>query len=139
MKLPRAAQILLTIICVAIAAGFGTSSQFYSESLSSAFFAIALISVVIIELRICGVWPDGLALIGLTALLAIVDFRLLHYTPHFMAWFSFFGLNSLLLLALRAIWSRGDRQKLIFLAFVPSLLFVISELFASNMLDLTER
>jgi hypothetical protein len=139
MKLPRAAQILLTIICVAIAAGFGTSSQFYSESLSSAFFAIALISVVIIELRICGVWPDGLALIGLTALLAIVDFRLLHYTPHFMAWFSFFGLNSLLLLALRAIWSRGDRQKLIFLAFVPSLLFVISEWFASNMLDLTER
>jgi hypothetical protein len=139
MKLPRAAQILLTIVCVAIAAGFGTSSQFYSESLSSAFFAIALISVIIIQLRICGLWPDGLALLGLTTLLAIVDFRFLHYTPHFMAWFSFFGLNSLLLLALRAIWAEGDRQKLLLLAFVPSLLFVTSEWFASNMLDLTEK
>src|SRR5579872_7172448 len=109
MKLPRAAQILLSIISVAVAAGFGTSSQFYSESLSSAFFAIALVSVVIIQLRVCGLWPDALILIGVTALLAFVDFRLLHYAPHFMAWFSFFGLNSLLLLALRAIWSDGER------------------------------
>ena len=139
MKLLRATQILLSIICVAIAAGFGTSSQFYSESLSSAFFAIALISVVIIQLRVCGPWPDALILIGVTALLAFVDFRLLHYAPHFMAWFSFFGLNSLLLLALRAIWSDGERRKLFLFAFVPSLLFVTSEWFASNMLDLTEK
>ena len=139
MKLPRAAQVLLTIVCVAVAAGFGTSSQFYAESLSSAFFAIALVSVVIIQLRISGLWPDGLALVGLTTLLAIVDFRFLHYTPHFMAWFSFFGLNSLLLLALRAIWSEGDRRKLLIFAFVPSLLFVTSEWFASNMLELTEK
>jgi hypothetical protein len=139
MKFPRAAQILLTIVCVAIAASFGTSSQFYSESLSSAFFAIALISVVIIQLRVCGLWPDALVLVGLTTLLAIIDFRFLHYTPHFMAWFSFFGLNSLLLLALRAIWSEGERRKLFLFAFVPSLLFVTSEWFASNMLDLTEK
>lgn len=139
MKSQRAAQTLLTIICVAIAASFGMSSQFYSESLSSGFFAIALISVVIIQLRVSGWWPDGLALIALTALLAIVDFWFLHYTPHFIAWFSFFGLNSLLLLALRAIWSEGDRRKLLLFAFVPSLLFVTSEWFASNMLDLTEK
>jgi hypothetical protein len=139
MKLPRAAQILLTIVCVAIAAGFGTSSQFYSESLSSAFFAIALVSVVIIQLRVCGLWPDALILIGLTTLLAIVDFRFLHYTPHVMAWLSFFGLNGLLLLSLRAVWSEGESRKLFVMAFVPALLFVTSEWFASNMLDLTER
>lgn len=139
MKSSRAVQILLTIVCVAVAAGFGTSSQFYSESLSSAFFAIALISVVIIQLRVCGLWPDALILIGATATLAVVDFRFLHYAPHFMAWFSFFGLNSLLLLALRAIWADGDRRKLFLFAFVPSLLFVTSEWFASNMLDLTEK
>ena len=139
MKLPRPAQVLLTIVLVAVTAGFGMSAKFYAESLSSAFFAIALISVVIIELRVSGLWPDGAALIGLTALFALVDFRFLHYAPHFMAWFSFLGLSSLFLLALRAIWSEGDRQKLLLFAFVPSLLFVTSEWFASNMLDLTER
>ncbi len=139
MKIPRLVQILLSIVCIGIAAGFGTSSQFYSESLSSAFFAIALISVVIIQLRVCGLWPDGLILVVLTTVLAIIDFRFLHYTLHFMAWFSFFGLNSLLLLSLRAIWTEGDRRKLMLFAFVPSLLFVTSEWFASNMLDLTEK
>jgi PAP2 superfamily len=139
MKVPRAAQIVLTILCVGIAAGFGSNSQFYSESLSSVFFAVALISVVIIQLRVCGLWPDGLVLIALTALLAIIDFRFLHYTPHFLAWFSFFGLSSLLLLALRAIWSEGDRRQLLVFAFFPALLFVTSEWFASNLLDLTER
>jgi hypothetical protein len=138
MKLPRAAQVLLTIVCLTVAAAFGTGAQFYSESLSSAFFAIALISVVIIQLRVSGLWPDGLVLIALTAILALVDFRLLHYTPHLMAWFSFLGLNSLLLLALRAVWSQGEQRKLFLYGFVPSLLFVTSEWFASNMLDLTE-
>jgi hypothetical protein len=139
MKIPRAAQILLTAVLLIIAARFGTGWQFYSESLSSPFFAIALISVVIIQLRVCGLWPDGLALLASTALLALVDFRFLHYPQHFMAWFSFLGLSALLLLALRAIWSEGDRRSLLLYALVPSLLFVTSEWFASNMLDLTER
>jgi len=139
LNLPRAAQVLLTIVLAAVTAGFGMSAKFYAESLSSAFFAIALISVVIIELRVSGLWPDAAALLGLTALFALVDFRFLHYAPHFMAWFSFLGLSGLFLLALRAIWSEGDRRKLLLFAFVPSLLFVTSEWFASNMLDLTER
>jgi hypothetical protein len=123
----------------AVTAWFSMSAKFYAESLSSPFFAIALISVVIIELRVSGLWPDAFALVGLTALFALVDFRFLHYAQHFMAWFSFLGLSSLFLLALRAIWSEGDRRKLLLFAFVPSLLFVTSEWFASNMLDLTER
>jgi hypothetical protein len=139
MKVPRAAQILLTAVLLIVAARFGTGWQFYSESLSSPFFAIALISVVIIQLRVGGLWPDGLALVALTALLGLIDFRFLHYPQHFMAWFSFLGLSALLLLALRAVWSQGDRRKLLLYALVPSLLFVASEWFASNMLDLTER
>lgn len=139
MKLPRAAKILLTLVFVAVAAAFGTSAQFYNESLSSAFFAIALISVVIIQLRVGGFWPDVLGLLGLTALFAIIDFRFLHYTPHIMAWFSFVGLSSLLLLALRMVWAEGNRRTLLLLAFVPALLFVTSEWFASDMLELTEK
>jgi hypothetical protein len=139
MKFARIIQILLTAVLLIIAARFGTGWQFYSESLSSPFFAIALISVVIIQLRVGGLWPDGLALLASAALLAFVDFRLLHYPQHFMAWFSFLGLSALLLLALRAVWSEGDRRKLLLYALLPSLLFVTSEWFASNMLDLTER
>lgn len=139
MKLPRAAKILLTLVFVSVAAAFGTSAQFYNESLSSAFFAIALISVVIIQLRVGGFWPDVLGLVGLTALLAVIDFRFLHYTPHIMAWFSFVGLSSLLLLAVRMVWAEGNRRTLLLLAFVPALLFVTSEWFASDMLDLTEK
>jgi hypothetical protein len=139
MKLTSIIQILLTALLIAVAGGFATSAQFYSESLSSPFFAIALISVVIIELRVGGLWPDGLALLFCTGLLALIDFRVLHYQPHFMAWFSFFGLGALLLLVLRAVWAEGDRRKLLIFAFVPSLLFVTSEWFASNMLDLTEK
>lgn len=127
------------MILTGVAGGFGMSAKFYSESLSSGFFAIALISVVIIELRVCGLWPDALLLAGLTALLALIDFRFLHYAPHFMAWFSFLGLSGLFWLAVRAVWSESDRRKLLFFAFVPSLLFVTSEWFASNMLDLTEK
>jgi hypothetical protein len=139
MKSARILQVLFTAALIAIAGGFATSAQFYSESLSSPFFAIALISVVIIQLRVCGLWPDGLLLLGLAGLLALIDFRFLHYRPHFMAWFSFFGLSALLLLALRAVWAQGERRWLFIYAFVPSLLFVTSEWFASNMLDLTER
>lgn len=139
MKLSRAVQAVLSIACVAVAAGFGTSAHFYSESLSSTFFAVALCSVVIIQLRVCGIWPDGLILIGAAALLALVDFRFLHYHERFIAWISFFGLCSLLLLFLRAIWSDGAQRKLMLLAVIPSLLFVVSEWYASNMLDLTEK
>jgi hypothetical protein len=139
MNVQRAAQLLLTILIAAVAAKFGTSSQFYAESLSSAFFAIALVSVVIVHLRVCPVWPDALVLGATTALLAVVDFRLLGYTPRIMAWFSFAGLSSLLLLALRSVWAEGDRRKLLLFAFVPSLLFVASEWFASTMLDWTEK
>lgn len=139
MKLPGITQVLLTAALIAVAGGFATSPQFYAESLSSPFFAIALISVVIIQLRVGGLWPDGLALLALTAVLGLIDFRFLHYPQHFMAWFSFLGLSALLLLVLRATWSDGDCRKLLMYAFVPSLLFVSSEWFASNMLDLTEK
>ena len=139
MNAQRAAQVLLTIVIVAVAAKFGTSLQFYAESLSSAFFAIALVSVVIVHLRVCPVWPDAPVLIVTTMLLAAVDFRLLGYTPRVMAWFSFAGVSSLLLLAVRTVWAAGDRRKLLLFAFVPSLLFVTSEWFASTMLDWTEK
>lgn len=139
MKLPRTSKILLSIILFAAAGAFGTSKQIYSGALAGGFFAIALFSVAIIHLRVCKFWPDGPALLGWTGLLALVDFRLLSFPHHIMAWFSFLGLGSLLLLALRSLWSNGDRQKLLLSAFVPAFLFVASEWFASDLLAVTAR
>jgi len=72
-----------------------------------------------------------------TVALGVVDFHFLHYPPKIMAWFSFLGLSSLAILALRSIWNQ-DRRRL-FYTCIPAAAFVISDYFASNMLEWTAR
>jgi hypothetical protein len=66
-----------------------------------------------------------------------VDFRVLHYPPKIMAWFSFVGLSSLVIMAVRSVWNQ-DRRLLLY-AWVPAALFAMSEYFASNMLEWTAK
>jgi hypothetical protein len=54
-----------------------------------------------------------------------------------MAWPSFAGLSSLLVLGLRTLWSKESERKLLLLGFLPALLFVTSEYFADNLLRWT--
>jgi hypothetical protein len=137
MPLTRTTKILLTLPLMAIAAWLGASATFYSEALVSAFFGLALASVIIIHLRIRPSWQDALLVLAGTFLLAAVDFRVLHFKPAIMAWFSFAGLSSLLVLGLRTVWAKEADRKLLLLGFVPSLLFVTSEYFADNLLQWT--
>ena len=137
MPLSRATKILLTLPLVAIAAWLGSSAQFYNEALVSAFFGIALASVLIIHFRVRPSWQDALLVLAGTFLFAAVDFRALHFKPAIMAWFSFAGLSSLLVLGLRTVWAKDADRKLLLLAFVPALLFVTSEYFADNLLHWT--
>lgn len=137
MPLNRAAKYLLTLLLVALAAWLGTSAQFYREALVSAFFGIALASVIIIHLRIHPSWQDALLILTGTLLFAAVDFRLLHFAPAIMAWFSFAGLSSLLVFGLRTVWAKDPDRKLLLLGFIPSLLFVTSEYFADDLLHWT--
>jgi hypothetical protein len=46
-----------------------------------------------------------------------------HYRPNWESCVSFAGLGSLVVLGLRAVWSEGQKQKLLMLAFAPSFLF----------------
>jgi hypothetical protein len=134
MTLNSSARIALTLLLVAGVAWLGSSSQFYTEALISAYFALTLAGVMVIHLRIHPSWLDALLILAGTFLFAAIDFRLLHFKPAIMCWFSFAGLTSLLVLAVRTVWSRGEARKLLLLASIPATLFVVSEYFADTLL-----
>ena len=131
-------RIVLTLLVVLCGATLAFSSQFYSQALVDAFFAFALASILIIHLRVRPKWSDALLVLVVTAILGIVDFRLLHYAPQPMAWLSFVGLSSFIVMAIRTIWAgNSGAARLLLYAWVPAALFVISEYFASTMLEWT--
>jgi hypothetical protein len=137
MKLNRATQIVATLLLAGMAVWLGASKSFYEGAIMSAFFALALASVVIIHFRVAPSWQDAALILGLSCIIALVDFRLLHFKPWIMDWFAFPGLSSLIILGWRTIWAEDSRRKRWALAFVPSLLFVTSEYFASTFLEWT--
>ena len=117
--------------------GWLAARHFINEALVSAFFGLALASVLIIHFRVRPSWQDALLVLAVTLLRATVDFRVLHFKPAIMAWFSFAGLGSLLVFGLRTVWAKDGDRKLLLLGFVPALLFVTSEYFADNLLQWT--
>lgn len=138
MTLNQAIRIFITVSLVAGAGLLAMSREFYATSLTSPFFALALASVTIVHLRLSPSWRDVLALAMCTVVLALVDFEAVHFRPSAVAWFSFVGFSSLLILGIRAVWATGKNRTLFLYGFVPSLLFVSSEWFATTLLDWTE-
>jgi len=133
----RVTKVLISLALAAAAIGLGASAQFYQEALTDAFFAVALASVLILHFRVRPSWADVVAVAGVTSLLAAFDFGILNYQPRFMAWFSFLGLGSFLLMAIRTVWASGEERKTLVFAWAPAMLFVLSEYFASTMLEWT--
>jgi len=127
----------LTLLVLLSAGVLGFSRQFYIEALEDAFFGLALASVVILHQRIRPSWLDAAWIGAGTIVWGIVDFHFLHYPPKIMAWFSFAGLSSFAIMALRSIWTQ-DRRKLLY-AWIPAAAFMISEYFASTMLEWTAK
>lgn len=128
-------KIALTALAVACAAKFLFSHTFYDEVMTSPFLALALASVVILHLRVFPKWLDAALVAAGTLAMAAICFGWLHFTPALMAWFSFAGLSSFLVMAVRAVWEK--ERRLLLYTFVPAFLFVASDYFASNMLDWT--
>ncbi len=128
-------RIALTALAVASVAKFAFSRTFYDEAMIGAFFALALGSVVILHLRVVPKWSDALY-VGLgTATMALVCFRVLGFPHVVMAWFSFAGLSSFLVLAIRAVWQ--PERPIVRYAWISAFLFVGSEYFASTLLEWT--
>jgi hypothetical protein len=130
-------KMALTALVVAAALALGLSRQFYTEALVDGFFAFALASVLIIHLRVLPNWLDAALVTAGTLTLALVDFEILHFAPKFVAWLSFLGLTSLAVMATRTIWT--DERRRLLSGWVPALLFVASDYFASTMLEWTGR
>jgi hypothetical protein len=133
----RTFRVVALAVLVVCALAFATRRQFYVEALVGPFFGLALASVLILHLRIRTRWLDALSVAGFALILAVLDFGFLHYPPKLMAWFSFFGVSSLLILGADCVQAQGDDRKLLLYAWVPAFLFVVSEWFASNMLEWT--
>jgi hypothetical protein len=130
-----AMKVSLTALAVACAAKLAFSHTFYDEAMIGPFFALALASVLILHFRVFPRWLDVALVAAGTCAISLVCFRLLHFPQAVMPWFSFAGLSSLLILAIRMIWA--DERRLYLYAWVPAVLFVASDYFASNMLDWT--
>src|SRR5580692_165016 len=139
MKLPTGVKMAATLALLGLAVGLGTSEHFYKSALLSLFFGVTLASVVLIHFRVRPSWQDALSVIGAAALFTVIDFGFLHFKPSLAGMASFLGISSLSTLGLRAIWSRGAEQEQMALAFVPALLFVISDWGSTVLLGWTER
>src|SRR6202140_2660545 len=137
MPLNRTIKVILTALLVACGIWLGTDRQFYREAMAGAFIALALASVIIVHLRLRPVWLDVVLILAGTFFLGAIDFRILHFRHAIMAWLSFAGLSSLVIFGLRTVWAKDTDRKLLVFGYVPSLLFVVSEYFADNLLHWT--
>jgi hypothetical protein len=133
-----ALKIVLTLLLLVCAGAFAFSNQFYTEAMVDSFFAFALASILILQFRVRPDWFDALLVLAFTLFFATVDFRFLHFAPKLMAWFSFAGVSSLLVMGIRAIWAENRPARTVLLyAAVPALVFIGSDYFAATMLDWT--
>jgi hypothetical protein len=139
MKLLTLGKIVATVALLGLAVWLGTSAHFYSSALLSIFFGVTLASVVLIHFRARPSWQDALGVLGGAIVFTAIDFGLLHFQPSLAGITSFLGISSLAILGLRAIWSRGAEQVQLGLAFVPALLFVMSDWGSTVLLGWTER
>ena len=114
------------------------SRDFYDSTMSSAYLALALFSGLIVLGMIRRAWMDLLWVTAGTLLLYVLDYRVMHFNHVFMAGFSFAGLSSLAVLGTRTVWAEGEERRDLLYGFVPVLLFITSEWFATTLLDFTE-
>jgi hypothetical protein len=135
---PTLVRTVLTVTLFATVLALSLSRSFYSDAMVDAFMALALGSALITLLVLQPSSINFAAAVLGSVLLASLDYRVLDFTPKFMAAFSFLGLGSLVVLGARTIWARNQERTLLLYAFLPAILFAASEYMASTLLDFTE-
>ena len=131
----RKTKIGLTALAVLAISLFAFSKSFYADAMADPFFALELGSIFVLLLRLSPKWHNLVIAASVTLAIGLIDFRVLHDEYHVMAWFSFLGLASYLVLLSRVIFER-ERRLLVF-GCVTAFVFALSEYFASNLLDMT--
>jgi hypothetical protein len=138
MRIPNAAKIALTIVIVGGAVLLVTNAYFAGKAMPFLFFTLTLASVIVVLLRVARSWLDLAYTAAAGVLLGIISTWHFHYQPNWESCVSFVGLGSLVVLGLRAVWSEGEKQKLLALAFAPSFLFCGFMVGAGFVLDQTQ-
>lgn len=135
----RPLPVLLTAVLVALVVLLALSRQFYLEAMLSAFFASTLAGAAILHFAVAPK-RDALPVAACALLLGTAEFACLHF-PHgptiVVPAISLIGLSSLLVFGTRTAWSRGDDLGLYLRAYVPAVLFVLSEYAASSLLGIS--
>jgi len=109
MKLSHGTKALLTFLVLASLLGFAATPYFCIPAANSAYFALTLIGIVIICLRLTPSWRSVLwALLAGVAAAVEIHFFVHPFSP--VAWVSSFGFGSLLVLGTQAIWADGERR-----------------------------
>ena len=135
----RIFKLILSALSIAAVLALSLNKTFYTDSMVSAYLSLALASALITLTILRRCWLDLLWVLTGALILAVLDYRVMHFQPMFMAGFSFVGLSALAALCIHTIWAEGEDRKLLLYAFAPAVLFVGSEWMASSLLELTEK
>jgi len=129
----------LSVAIIASVILLASWQTFYSDTISSSFLSVALLSlfVILVRLRVAAAELAGVA--ALVVVCAVLDLKLLGYHGGWQVWLSFLGLASLALLALRVAWREGHERRMAWFALIPAFLFVASEWCADYFLAWTEH
>ncbi len=124
MKLSVPMRIALTLVVVAAAAWAATNKRLYDIAVFNALVSMGLTAIIVLHLRVKPSWSDAAGVAAGAAMLALIDFQLLHYNFNVFGLLSFLGLASLVALAIRAAWSRGEESARMKLAFLFAFLSI---------------
>jgi len=136
---PLPLKVVLSLVVLGVILGLALNPTFYSETIVSAYSSLAMFGAVIVIAVTRRSWVDVLSILGGTALLYLLDHRIMGFKPAFMSGFSFAGLAAFAVFGIRTVWARRDERKTLLYSLIPVTLFVMSEYLASSMLDLTEK
>ncbi len=140
MNLNRVSRVVLSLLLPAAMMGLAASNLFYKSAIATAFYPYVFASVILIHLRLRFRWSDVGGIVFFGALFTLFDvFVLQHRTIYVVSWASFLGMGSLVVMGLRAIWSEGEKRRVILLALIPGILFLASNHFAGYLHLWTEK
>ena len=132
----RLASLVATGLLIVAASALTLSRGFYTLTANDAFFSLTLASTAIVFLYVRP-WAEALHLVSVFCLLLIAQTFALKVPLSRGSGFALLGLSSLGLLALRMLWSAGDRRQQLRYAFLPPLLFVLLGYAGSAPLQIT--
>jgi hypothetical protein len=136
---PRWKQLLLSSIWCAAICLFATNRSMYDTALASTYFGAALVTSVIIYLRLRPSALDALWMIALTAIFAVLDYAALGFNFLSGGLLSLLGCAGLIVYGVRCICAKPELRRLLLPGLVASALFSASDYLGPDFLALTGK